>query len=122
MWERLPAFIREWSILIVGILLIVPFLYLSSYEASSSKSTASAPSLSQKDQAVAGSAADASGPSAQPSSHPAPTPMKTAQDSANAPAKAPVMSHDHMAAAPAAQTSGQGASAPAAAVAPVSGD
>ena len=122
MWERLPAFIREWSILIVGILLIVPFLYLSSYEASSSKSTASAPSLSQKDQAVAGSAADASGPSAQPSSHPAPTPMKTAQDSAKAPAKAPVMSHDHMAAAPAAQTSGQGASAPAAAVAPVSGD
>ena len=50
MWQRLPAFIREWSILIVGILLIVPFLYLSSYEASSSKSTASAPTLSQNDE------------------------------------------------------------------------
>ena len=27
MWQRLPAFIREWPILIVGILLIVPLLY-----------------------------------------------------------------------------------------------
>ena len=47
MWQRLPAFIREWPILIVGILLIVPLLYFSSYDASSSKSTASAPSLSR---------------------------------------------------------------------------
>ena len=41
MWQRLPAFIREWSILIVGILLIVPLLCLSSFEASSPKSIAS---------------------------------------------------------------------------------
>ena len=34
MWQRLPAFIREWSILIFGILLIVPFLYLSFHESS----------------------------------------------------------------------------------------
>ena len=27
MWQKLPAFIREWPILIVGVLLIVPFLY-----------------------------------------------------------------------------------------------
>ena len=33
MWQKLPAFIREWSILIVGILLIVPFFYLASDEA-----------------------------------------------------------------------------------------
>ena len=121
MWQRLPAFIREWPILIVGILLIVPLLYLSSFEASSSKSTASAPSLSRKDEpASRPTAADAPVPSAEPSSRPAPTPTKTAQDSAQAPAKAPAMSHDRMAAAPPAQTSGQGASAPTAAVAPVS--
>jgi nitrite reductase (NO-forming) len=52
--------------------------------------------------------------------------MKTAQNPAQEPAKesvkAAAMSHDRMAAAPAAQTSGQRASAPAAAVAPVSGD
>src|SRR5665213_3882377 len=52
MWQRLPAFIREWSILILGILLIVPFLYLSSQEASSSKSTESTPSLSQNEGAA----------------------------------------------------------------------
>ena len=52
MWQRLPAFIREWPILIVGILLIVPLLYFSSYEASSSKSTASAPSLSRPDESA----------------------------------------------------------------------
>ena len=67
-------------------------------------------------------AADAPSPSAQPSvqpsSHPAPTPMKTAQDFAQASA----MAHDRMAAAPAAQTSGQRASTPTAAAAPVSGD
>ena len=39
MWQRLPSFIREWPILIVGILLIVPLLYFSSFEASPSKST-----------------------------------------------------------------------------------
>ena len=123
MWQRLPAFIREWPILIVGILLIVPFLYLSSHEASSSKSTVTAPTLSQKDESAGRPpAADASGQSAQLGSLPAPTPAKAAQGSGQAPAKAPVMSHDRMAAAPPAQTSGQGALAPTTAVAPVSGD
>ena len=54
MWQRLPAFIREWSILIVGILLIVPLLYLSSFEASSPKSIASVPSLEHNDEWPAG--------------------------------------------------------------------
>src|SRR5665213_2887530 len=49
MWQRLSAFVREWSILILGILLILPFLYLSFQEAPSSKSTESAPSLNQND-------------------------------------------------------------------------
>jgi len=121
MWQRLPAFIREWSILIVGVLLIVPFLYLSSYEASSSKSTSSAATLGQNAAPAGGPmTADASGPSAQPSSIPAPVSIK--KSSAQTSAEAPVMSHDRMAAAPAAQTSGQGASAPAAAAAPVTGD
>ena len=123
MWQRLPAFIREWSILIVGVLLIVPFLYLSSYEASSSKSTSSDATLGQK-AAPAGrpTTADASGPSAQPSSIPAPAPMKAVEGSAQTSAKAPAMSHDRMAAVPATQTSGQGAAAPTAAAAPVTGD
>ena len=48
MWQKLPAFIREWPILIVAILLIVPLLYFSSYDASSSKSIANAPSLNRR--------------------------------------------------------------------------
>ncbi|MGC1696990.1 MAG: c-type cytochrome, partial [Pseudolabrys sp.] len=117
MWERLPTFIREWSILILGILLIVPFLYLSFQEAPSSKSIASAPSLSQNDgPADRPVAANAPAPSA-------PTPAKPAQGSAQAPAKAPAMSHEHMAAAPAAppaQTVGQ--TTPKVVSAAVSGD
>ena len=123
MWQRLPAFIREWPILIVGILLIVPLLYLSSFEASSLKSTASVPSFSHNDKSAnRPTAADARGPRAELSSPPASTPAKTTQVSAQAPAKAPVISHDRMAAAPPAQTSGQGVAAPTTAVAPVSGD
>ncbi len=123
MWRRLLSFLSEWSILMMGVLLILPFFYLSSYEASSSKSTPSAPALSQKDEFAAGPiAADASRPGALPISHPPPTPMKIPQESAQAPAKAPVMSHDRMAATPPAQTSGPGAPAPTHAVASVSGD
>ena len=60
-----------------GILLIVPLLYFSSYEASSSKSTASAPSLSRNGESAGRpTAADAPAPSAEPSSRPAPTPRK----------------------------------------------
>ena len=47
MWQRLPSFIREWPILIVGILLIVPLLYFSSFEASPSKSTEGTSSLNR---------------------------------------------------------------------------
>ncbi len=123
MWQRLPAFIREWPILIVGILLIVPLLYFSSHDASSSKSTASTLSSSRNGESSGRpTAADAPAPSAEPSSRPAPTPAKAAPHPAKAPAKAPDMSHDRMAAAPSAQTSGQGAPAPTAAIASVIGD
>jgi nitrite reductase (NO-forming) len=121
MWQKFPAFIREWPILIVAILLIVPVLYFSSYDASSSKSTASAPSLSRNGEpAGRPTVAHAPAPSVEQSSPPAPTPAKIAPNSAQAPAKAP--SHDRMAAAPSAQTSGQGTPAPAAAIAPAIGD
>jgi nitrite reductase (NO-forming) len=123
MWQKFPAFIREWPILIVAILLIVPVLYFSSYDASSSKSTASALSLSRNGEPVGRpTVAHAPAPSVEQSSPPAPTPAKIAPNSAQAPAKAP--SHDRMAAAPSAQTSGQGtpAPAPAAAIAPAIGD
>ena len=119
MWQRLPPFIREWPILIVGILLIAPVLYFSSFEASSSKSTASAPSSNRLSPPMA---ADAPAPSAEPSSPSARTPTKTVPNSAQAPGKPPVMSHDSMAAAPAAQTSGQGAPPPTATISAVSGD
>ncbi len=128
MWERLPAFIREWSILIVGILLIVPLLYLSSYEAPSSKSTANAPSSSGSGELT--SPKTAAAPSVEPVSRRVPTPAQSSPNSTQAPAVAPavpaavapVMSHDRMAAAPSAQTSGQGTAAPTAASAPVVGD
>jgi nitrite reductase (NO-forming) len=123
MWQRLPSFIREWPILIVGILLIVPLLYFSSFEASPSKSTAGAPSSNRSGEAVSRSAAiEAPAPNPEPGSRPAPTLAKTAPNFAQAPANAPVMSHDSMAAVPAAQTSGQAAPAPTAAIAPVVGD
>ena len=123
MWQRLPAFIREWPILIVGILLIVPLLYFSSYEASSSKSTASAPSLSRKDESAAGQRRRMPQLQAPNQVHvPHQHPRKPRRIPRKHPAKAPAMSHDRMAATPAAQTSGQGAPAPTAAIAPVSGD
>ncbi len=123
MWQRLPSFIREWPILIVGILLIVPLLYFSSFEASPSKSTEGAPSLNRSGESASRSAAIVTPtPSAEPSSRPAPTPAKTAPNSAQASAKAPVMSHESMAAVPAAQTSGQAAPAPTAAIASAVGD
>src|SRR5665213_104774 len=101
MWQRLSAFVREWSILILGILLILPFLYLSFQEAPSSKSTESAPSLNQND----GSADPPVAANA-----PAANPVKPTQRSAQTPAKVPTMSHEHVAAVPAAppaQTAGQ---------------
>ncbi|MGB8118767.1 MAG: hypothetical protein WCF56_08595, partial [Pseudolabrys sp.] len=121
MWQKLPAFIREWPILIVAILVIVPLLYFSSYDASSSKSIANAPSLSRRGvSAGQPTAANAPAPSAEQSIRPAPTSAKATPNSAQAPAKA--QSHDRVAAAPSAQTSGQGTPAPTAAIAPVIGD
>lgn len=37
MWLKMQAFIREWLILVVGICLIVPLLYIASYQSSSSQ-------------------------------------------------------------------------------------
>ena len=123
MWQRLPPFIREWPILIVGILLIAPVLYFSSFEASSSKSTASAPSSNRLGEpASRPMAANAPAPNAEPSSRPALTPTKTVPNSARTAKPPPVMSHDQMAATPSSQTSGQGAPAPTATIAPVIGD
>jgi nitrite reductase (NO-forming) len=115
MWQKLPAFIREWPILIVAILLIVPLLYFSSLDASSSKSTASPPSLSgNSEPARRATVADAQAPSAKQSLRPPPPPTKSAPNSAQALAKAP--SHERMAASPSAQTSGQGTPALTAAI------
>ena len=97
MWHRFPAFIRDWSILIVGMLLIMPMMYFASPLASSSKSPARTASF------------ETPNPPAAPvqivqlSKAPAQVP-------AQAPATAPTMSHEHMAAVPAtapAQTAGQ---------------
>ena len=118
MWQKLPTFVREWWILIAGILLIVPFLYLSSQEASSSSSIANDLWASLCAELYGHPTAATRPPNAEPNSTPASTPTKTAQNSAPAPAKTPVMSHDQKTAAPA-QTVGQ--TAPNAAPA-VSGD
>ncbi|MGB8018225.1 MAG: c-type cytochrome [Pseudolabrys sp.] len=121
MWQKLPAFIREWLILIVAILVIVPLLYFSSYDASSSKSITNAPSLNRRGESAGQpTAANAPAPSAEQSIRPAPTSAKATPNSAQAPAKA--QSHDRVAAAPSVQTSGQGTPAPTAAIAPVIGD
>jgi nitrite reductase (NO-forming) len=114
MWQRMPAFIREWFILIIGALLIVPLVYISFYfEASSSKTTAGTASLSES------AASTPAAPSAAASSPAASTPVTATSEPVGAPA--PAMSHERMATAPAAaQTGGQAASAPKAAA--VSGD
>jgi nitrite reductase (NO-forming) len=119
MLQRLSLFIREWPILIVGILLIAPVLYLSSFEASSSKSTASAPSSNRLGEPAS---RPMEAPNAEPSSPSARTPTKTVPHSTQVPGKPPAMSHESMAAAPAAQTSGQGAPAPTATMPAVTGD
>ena len=126
MWQKMPKFIRDWFILIVGVLLIVPLLYLFSRDTSPSK-TAATTSLSENTQPVAKSAAAPSiVPSAAPSSSAAPAPTKTviAPAAPEAPAQMLAMSHERVGAVPAAaQTSGQAAPAPAATKpAPVSGD
>lgn len=97
MWQKLPGFIRNWSILIAGVLLIVPLFYLSSRDASSSRSTAAAAIVDHNDGFVPPAAAPI-------------TATVAAAPASSMPAPAPAMSHDHMAAtapAPPAQTVGQ---------------
>jgi nitrite reductase (NO-forming) len=95
MWQKMPKFIREWPVLIIAGLLLVPILYLTAVEGTSSRTTSHAPSINET--------------SAQPSALTTST-QSVPANSAVAPASAavPPMSHDHTAAAaPASQTSGQ---------------
>jgi nitrite reductase (NO-forming) len=117
MWQKLSSLIREWWILIAGIFLIVPFLYLSSQEASSSNSIGSELWASLCDE-FSGHPTVAHTPNAKPYATPASAP-KIVQNSAPAPAKTPAMSHDKKSAT-LVQTVGQTTSN--AAPAAVSGD
>jgi nitrite reductase (NO-forming) len=114
MWQKMPKFIREWPILIAGILLLLPMLYFTSQEGgASSKTTATSTTQSET---LAPSSARAPPQRLEP----APTPAKSAAPPA--PAAAPTMSHAQMTAKPAAaQTSGP-ASATAPSPAPVSAE
>jgi len=128
----MPAFIREWSILIVGILVILPLLYFSTHETSSPRPVATT-STGQNDEpagqpTTASSAVTVPAKMAQTPGNAAPAAVtrqtKTAQPS-GAPAQASTMSHDRMAATPAApavQTSGQAAPAPKTGVAAAGSD
>jgi nitrite reductase (NO-forming) len=95
MWQKMSKFIREWPILIIAALLLVPTLYLTASEGTSSKTTSLAPPTSE-----APAPPSAKAPSRQ---------LAPAESVATpAPAAAPPMSHDHMtAAAPAAQNTNQ---------------
>ena len=118
MWQKLPAFIRNWSILIVGLVLIVSLLYLASSQGPSSQSSAAA--LSQSSEPAPVSRPNPA-PNATAAPHGEGTPAATA--SAPSPTQAPAMSHERMAATPAAtQTSEQVAPAPKTEVGAVSGD
>ena len=114
MWNRVLGFVRDWSILIGGVLLIVPLLYLSSHVASS-KSTVSTASPNRSDEVAAPRAPLNQAETARRSA-------AAAQPPAQALTNAPVMSHERMAAATTAPTGGQTAPAPMAAAAAVSGD
>src|SRR5947209_5992537 len=126
MWQKLPAFIRSWSILIVGLVLILSLFYLASSPGPSSQPSTAA--LSQNSEP-----APVSRPNSAPNATTAPPVERTAAATAAAPppaqapapppTQAPAMSHEQMAAAPAAiQTSEQGVPAPKTEVAAVSGD
>jgi nitrite reductase (NO-forming) len=110
MWQKLPTFIRNWLILIIGVALIVPFFYLASSQGPSSQP--SAVGLNH---------------SGETASRPDPAPSVPAEKSAamTAPSssstRAPAMAHERMATGSAA-TSGQAAPAPRTEDAAVSGD
>lgn len=102
MWQRMPTFIRNWSILIIGVFLIAAMFYIASHDGSSSK-TASIESLSD-------TAEPATRPTTAPSSSnkPATVPKSAATNpavvpatTAVSPAAMPAMSHERKAAAPA---------------------
>jgi len=119
MWQKMPAFVRNWSILIVGMLLIVPLMYFSSPGASSKSSPAMETNDVTTPPAIQGK-----------SGAPVATQEKAASSAAipaQVSAQPPAMSHEHMAAAPtaapappAAQTAGQASPTPKAAA--VNGD
>src|SRR6478736_1116347 len=118
MWQKLPAFIRNWSILIIGFVLVVSFLYVASSQGPSSQSSAAAHSQSSEPAPV-------SRPNPAPIATAAPhgegTPAATAP--APSPTQAPALPHERMAATPAAtQTGEQVAPAPKTEVGAASGD
>src|SRR4051794_31323895 len=100
MWQKLPAFIRDWSISIIGAALIVPLLYLASSQGPSSQPSAAGLNHSGET-------------ASRPNQVPSVPAEKTAAIAAPSPSStpAPAMSHERMAAASAA-TSGQAAPAP----------
>jgi nitrite reductase (NO-forming) len=109
MWHKIPAFIRDWSILIIGVLLVVPVIYFASFEASPSSDT---PTISS------GAVGQPTGPNP-PASQPASAPKITRTSDAAIPARtvAPAISPAHARA----QTIGQAAE-PKAAAPVVNGD
>jgi nitrite reductase (NO-forming) len=127
MWQKMPTFIRESWIVILGILLIIPLLYISSFETSSSKSVANTISSETSSQpAPLGQTKVAIAP-ATTAPAPAQTPVMSHDRIAATPAAAPAPSTGHAAsapksAAPSAQTTGQAASAPKNAAVAVTGD
>ncbi len=110
MWQKLPAVIRNWPILIVGVALIVSFFYFASSQGPSSQR--SAVGLNHSGETAS-----------RPNPVPGVSAEKTAAMTAPSPSstQAPAMSHERMAAGSAA-TSGQARSAPKTEDAAVSGD
>lgn len=109
MWLKMQTLFRNWSILIVGICLIVPFLYLASQSSPSQSSQAEA------------SASDRPAETPAPVRS-APAPMAAVQAPAQSHPQTSAMSHEQMVAVPPAQTSGQSTPAPAAAAPILTGD
>jgi nitrite reductase (NO-forming) len=141
MWPKIALLVRNWAILVIGLCLIFPFLYLASNQSSSSQSTASA--ISAGDSAASPKAATqlpsqvpASMTHLEPrSSHamsgavtgpvqPVSTPTKTGQQAtAQSPAQAIAKSPEPMAStAMPAQTSGQAMPTTKPAVGPMTAD
>lgn len=130
MWPKMQAFIREWSILVLGICLIVPLLYLVSYQSSSSQPE---PVATQAQTAPTQTSASQAGVKSAPA-QPASVIVNVVQESAAQPpdsgrtAAAPpehVMPSQHMAAAPVAppaQTIGQASPAQKTSAAAVTAD